>query len=103
MPYKDAEERRRYQRERRLRLKGEPGMSEKSVCEAPEIRLYFSWDPDFHLPKYGVGGAALDLQQRSHPAIRFKHGHFVTADPAKQKLIEMDSEYGKTVFRLSTA
>ena len=80
MPYKDPEERRRYDREYKRRLRGQMGLT--SPDQTPVRKAYIC----FRFPELAL------------PTIPFRNGWFVTDNPEEQAHIEQNPSYGREIF-----
>ena len=80
MPYKDPEERRRYDREYKRRLRGQKSVTNSG--QAPVRKAYIC----FKFPELKL------------PGIPFHNGWFVTDNPEEQARIEQKPLYGIEIF-----
>ena len=80
MPYKDAEQRRTYQREYQRKRRAKEGLT--NPCQSLTTKAYVC----FKVPQLRL------------PGIAFKFGLFVTDQPNEQAMIEQDPLYGKEIF-----
>jgi hypothetical protein len=81
VPYKDLEQRRRYDREYKRRLRAQQALT--SPSQTPVRKAYIC----LKFPNV-----------RLLPGIVFLDGWFVTNNPQQQALIEQNLEYGKHIF-----
>jgi len=81
VPYKDLEQKRRYDREYKRRLRAQQDLTSRG--QTPGHKAYIC----LKFP-----------QLRLRPGIVFLDGWFVTDDPEQQALIEQHPEYGKHIF-----
>ena len=80
MPYKDPEERRRYDREYKRRLRGQKGLTNPGQTPVRKAYICLRF-PDLPLP-----------------AISFRDGWFITDNPEEQARIEQSPLYGNVIF-----
>lgn len=81
VPYKDLEQRRRYDRDYKRRLRAQQGLTSRG--QTPVRKAYIC----LQFP-----------QLRLLPGIVFLNGWLVTDQPEVQASIEQDPEYGKHIF-----
>jgi hypothetical protein len=80
LPYKDAEQRRTYQRDYQRKRRAKEGLT--NPCQTLMTKAY----------------VCLKIPQLRLPGIVFKGGLFVTDQRAEQERIEMDPLYGNGIF-----
>ena len=80
MPYKDPEERRRYDREYKRRLRGQKGLTNSG--QTPVRKAYI----------------CLRFPQLQLPRMLFHDGWFVSDNPDQQAIIEQHPSYGSEIF-----
>jgi hypothetical protein len=81
LPYKDPEERRRYDREYKRRLRAQPGLTKPR--QTPGRKAYIC-------PKFP--------RLRLLPGIVFQDGWLISDNPEEQSRIEQHPEYGRHIF-----
>ena len=80
MPYKDLEQRRRYDREYKRRRRAQSGLTETGP----------TWGRKAYL--------CLRFPQLRLQGLAFRDGYFISDDPEKQAVVEQDQDYGKEIF-----
>ena len=80
MPYKDPEERRRYDRDYKRRLRGQKSVTNSGQSPVRKAYICFKF-PELKLP-----------------GIPFHNGWFVTDNPEEQSRIEQKPLYGIEIF-----
>jgi len=81
LPYKDPEERRRYDREYKRRLRAQQGLTSRG--QTPVRKAYIC-------PKFP--------QLRLLPGMAFQDGWLISDNPEEQDRIEQHPEYGRHIF-----
>ena len=80
MPYKDLEERRRYDREYKRRLRAQQGLT--SLGQTPVRKAYI----------------CLKVPPLRLPGMVFQDGWLISDNPEEQAIIEQHQSYGREIF-----